>query len=232
MGYSYIDDEGPVMCFNGPKNWQLGWYSDRQLSVSSGSSWSGRVYGISDYQSSSNGDAVVIKIDTSPNLYVSYNRITGISAGSLEAGNQVLIHEKAEGPSSYGRSYLIAKLSEGQSSTVRGNKISFQSTSGVYANVQIGDSIDNECSNTQGWKYVKPNGKKKGCFWISKRWWKRCNKLVGVLENCPESCNACDKTGYQICEEINLKQSVCESVSCCEWDGTSCKSSVGTSKCF
>ena len=232
MGYSYYEDEGPEMCFNGAKNWQLGWYSDRHVSLNNGSSWSGRVYGISDYQSSSNGDAVVIKIGTSPNSYVSFNRQAGISAGSLEGANQVLVHEKRGSPSGYGKSFLLAKIDEGASTTVRGNKISFQSISGVYANVQIGDSNDNECSNTQGWKIERPNGKKKGCFWFSKKKWKRCNGLVGGMQNCPKSCNACDKSGYQICEKRNLKQSVCESVSCCQWDGTSCKSSVGTSTCF
>jgi hypothetical protein len=238
MGYSYSQDDSPVMCFNGPKNWQLGWYSDRQVALSSGSSWTGKVYGISDYESSSSDDAVVIKISSSPNTYVSFNRQAGISAGTYEGGNQVLVHTKNNDPFNYGQSSLVAKLSEGQSTSVSGNKISFQSISGVYANVQIGDATDDDgndddtCQNTQGWKFVKKNGKRKGCNWFSKKKWKRCNKLVGGLENCPLSCNVCDKTGVQICENRNLKQSVCESVSCCQWNGASCSSAVGTSTCF
>ncbi len=30
QGYSYENDEGPVMCFNGPKTYQLGWYCNMQ----------------------------------------------------------------------------------------------------------------------------------------------------------------------------------------------------------
>jgi hypothetical protein len=28
MGFSYSQDNTPVMCFNAAKSWQLGWYSD------------------------------------------------------------------------------------------------------------------------------------------------------------------------------------------------------------
>ena len=234
MGSSYALDEGPIMCYNGPNNWQLGWYEDRRVSLNSGYSWSGKLYGISDYQSSSSNDAVVIKISSSPNTYVSFNRQAGISLGTQEAGDKVLVHQKSAGPSNYGESYLVAKLDPGQSTTVNGNKISYKSFSGVYANVQIGDPVpEDDCQNTVGWKFTLKNGKKKGCKWFgNKNTWKRCKNKVGALENCPESCNVCAKTGVQVCEKRNLKQSVCNSVSCCEWNGTSCKSAVGSGKCF
>ena len=233
MGYSYSADEGPIMCFNGPKNWQLGWFSDREVALNSGSSWSGNLYGISNYQSSSNGDAVIIKINTSPNTYVSFNRQEGISIGTQEGGDKVLVHTKSSGPLNYGQSYVVAKLSPGESTTVGGNKISFKSFTGVYAKIQIGNSVpEDDCQNTAGWKFIKKNGKKKGCKWFGNKRWKRCNNLAGGLENCPVSCNACDKTGIQLCEKRNLKRKVCESVSCCVWTGTSCASAVGTDKCF
>jgi len=33
MGYTYDEENGPKMCFNGAKSWQLGWYSDAHMSI-------------------------------------------------------------------------------------------------------------------------------------------------------------------------------------------------------
>ncbi|KAI2503877.1 Gametolysin peptidase M11 [Fragilaria crotonensis] len=33
MGYSYGNDDGPIMCFNGPKTWQLGWFSEYHVDL-------------------------------------------------------------------------------------------------------------------------------------------------------------------------------------------------------
>ena len=89
------------------------------------------------------------------------------------------------------------------------------------------------CENTPGWKFVKKNGKEKGCNWFAKKK-QRCNKKSGGMENCPESCNVCEKSGVQLCENRELRKKVCKSVSCCTWDrdSKSCKSNVGQSKCF
>ena len=60
-GKSYTSsDDGPEMCFNAPKSWQLGWYDDRQTTVSGG--WSGDLYGIADYESTDEGDTVIVQI--------------------------------------------------------------------------------------------------------------------------------------------------------------------------
>ena len=141
MGFSYNEDEGPIMCFNGPKNWQLGWYADRHVTLNSGDSWFGNIYGLSDYTATSNDDAIVIKIAASPDdIYVSYNRATGINAGTVEGINQVLVHTKVAGESSYGESKLVAKLSQGGSASINGNEISFTATNSNFAMVQIGDT--------------------------------------------------------------------------------------------
>jgi len=97
--------------FNAPKNWQLGWYTNRQTTVSGG--WSGYLYGISDYGSTNEGDTEIAQIPgTTEDWYVSFNRKTGINNGAVEGGDQVLVHKRPSGLG-YGESTLMAKLSSG-----------------------------------------------------------------------------------------------------------------------
>jgi hypothetical protein len=111
MGFSYSDDDGPEMCFNAPKNWKLGWYDDRQKTVLVG--WSGDLYGIADYGDTYDGDTVIARILGTPDdWYVSFNRKTGINSGTLEGGDQVLVHKRPSGLD-IGESTLMAKLSSG-----------------------------------------------------------------------------------------------------------------------
>ena len=141
MGYSYSEDESPRMCFNGPKNWQLGWYDDRHVDISSGSYWYGNLYGISDYNTATLGDAVVIRIavaSPSPDIYISYNRAIGISSGTKEGADKVLVHTKSNIPQLPGKSKLKAKLSAGESYTISGNIITCHSAGNLIAVVQIG----------------------------------------------------------------------------------------------
>ena len=150
MGYSYSSDEGPVMCFNGPKNWQLGWYSDRHLTVSPDYSWSGRIYGIASYGVTSSNEKMIIRMDDPSNsagdIYISYNAKIGVNAGSLEGGNQVLVHSKVADVNSYGQSWLLHKMSTGVTQNVAINGQSIPITvvainTGAavpYADIQIG----------------------------------------------------------------------------------------------
>lgn len=128
MGFSYSSSDTPAMCFNSAKSWQLGWYSDKTVTVApAGSGWSGRVYGISDYGIST-ATTVLVKIDTTTDTdyYISFNRAAGINSGTVEAGNQIVVHTTAgEGDLSQGyvESELEAKLSQGgsfQPSTISG----------------------------------------------------------------------------------------------------------------
>jgi hypothetical protein len=50
QGYSYGSDEGPVMCFNGPNMYQLGWYSAYyvNLPVVNNFDWTGDLVGIAE----------------------------------------------------------------------------------------------------------------------------------------------------------------------------------------
>lgn len=121
MGYSYGSDDGPVMCFNAVKNWQLEWYADRHVLLNAPFSWSGNLYGIADYGTSGSSNKMIVRLvssTASEDVYVSYNKKTGVNAGTAEGGNQVLIHTKVNGPTEFGQSWLLAKLNAGQSSSV------------------------------------------------------------------------------------------------------------------
>ena len=139
MGYSYSTDDGPEMCFNAPKNWQLQWYDDRETTVSGG--WSGELYGIADYGDTYDGDTVIARILGTPDdWYVSFNRKTGINSGTVEGGNQVLVHKRPSGLG-YGESTLMAKLNSGWYTdaplVITVNAIDL-STNPAFASVTIG----------------------------------------------------------------------------------------------
>ena len=111
------------MCFNNAKNWQLNWFSDRELSIDvlSVDYWSGQLVGVVDYASSSPGQYVVLKIVTDflpDDYYVGYNKKSGFNSGTKEAGNEVTVQTRGRGSSS--KSWLVAKLSEGESFSVAG----------------------------------------------------------------------------------------------------------------
>lgn len=115
MGYSYSSDEGPVMCFNAPKNAQLGWYDDKLevFDSTTSSSWIGKILGISDYENAAGDDIVILRIIAATfDYYVSFNRKAGINAGTAEAGNKVLIHRRENG-FGYKESKLLSKLDAG-----------------------------------------------------------------------------------------------------------------------
>jgi hypothetical protein len=149
MGYSYSQSDGPVMCFNAPKNQQLGWYPEGELVVDD--FFEGKILGISNYDDlvPSNGEIIMAKInDSVSDWYVSFNRATGINSGTKEGANQVLVHKRPQG-TDYAASELIAKLSVGGSYngiTVDGvvmpvSVSSINTSSAVgYAQVKIGNA--------------------------------------------------------------------------------------------
>ncbi|GFH49871.1 hypothetical protein CTEN210_06347 [Chaetoceros tenuissimus] len=113
MGFSYSNDDGPRQCFNAPKNWQLGWYDDKQISVSF-DGWEGNLIGLSDYGNLNvaTEDMVIAKVDLNESYYVSFNRKSGINSGTLEGGNQVMVHKRDLG-TGYGESDILAYLNSG-----------------------------------------------------------------------------------------------------------------------
>jgi len=125
MGYSYkSSDDAPLMCFNGAKSWQLGWYAAYHASAQPlRRSWKGTMIGLSESGMSlggnSSGYAVVLKIKchSQDDYYANFNRKTGCNKGAKEGADQVLITKRKRG-TGYAVSTLAAKLSVGDSYTV------------------------------------------------------------------------------------------------------------------
>ncbi len=92
MGYSYSNDDGPIMCFNGAKSWQTGWYTSKSKVISPGEVFISKLYGIVDYNNTALS-FVLFKINdaSATDLYVTYNCQSGINLGTQEGGNQVTI---------------------------------------------------------------------------------------------------------------------------------------------
>ncbi len=113
MGSLYGEENGPLMCFNAAKSWQLGWYDDKAVIVSpSSSSWSGRMMGISDYSNSST-QTVLLKLETGmdEDYYVNFNRKSGINRDVRESGDQVLVIMQGQNGIGYSESQQLARLS-------------------------------------------------------------------------------------------------------------------------
>jgi hypothetical protein len=207
MGYSYDFDDGPVMCFNGPKSFQLGWYNDHHITLSADNnfSWTGKLYGVAGYKKAADSDAVIIKLDDQyAEYYVSYNRQEGINSGTMEGKNKVLVHKQ----SSYDAapSILLEMISESSSFTTdTGIVINFVSASNSYAIIEIGTDINPvtpsptsltlsptsspqlNCVDQNGkfvYKVVKENG-------IEKARLKNCKWLLG--KNAEKRSNICSK---------------------------------------
>merc|ERR1711971_1066814 len=134
MGYSYDSDDGPKMCFNAAKNFQLGWYERQKVSFyplsNKDTTQSFVLNGVDDYNKdgSSNGELITLRIveygdeydsdlgNYGNDYYVGYNRKTGPNSGTLEAGNQVVVFRKdTGGPDGYGESNRVADLNAGDS---------------------------------------------------------------------------------------------------------------------
>ena len=110
------------MCFNGPKNWQLGWFSDRHVTLTAGvDSWSGRLYGQTVYDTTSSAEKMIVRIvdptSSTGDVYVSFNHDALHNINTAEGQNRVLVHNKAGGPTVYAQSWLRAKLAAGGSYT-------------------------------------------------------------------------------------------------------------------
>jgi len=95
MGYSYSNDEGPIMCFNAAKSWYLNWYSNVDINpVNTNGNVELNLIGIDDYVNgvSDSTHTTVVKISGgSEDLYLMYNRRKGINSGTAEFRDTVNI---------------------------------------------------------------------------------------------------------------------------------------------
>jgi hypothetical protein len=108
------------MCFNAAKTYQLGWYSQYHvdLSTSATFNWNGNLVGFAEKSSASTSDKMIIRIITSTtDTYVHFNRRIGMNIGTQEAGDQVLVTTRNTG-TGYAESNLVSKMSTGSVYTV------------------------------------------------------------------------------------------------------------------
>jgi len=139
MGYGYLSNDFPRMCFNAAKSYQLGWYSDKVLTVNPLTSvWTVLTLGsIVDYPTSLN--PVILKIDnphSTLDYYMTFNSQTGINSETVEGGDMVMLVEQENEGISYAQSWLLAKLSSGDAYTIQ----SFDETGNGNLTISV-DSI-------------------------------------------------------------------------------------------
>jgi hypothetical protein len=108
------------MCFNGPKTYQLGWYNQYhvELPISGSFNWDGNLVGFAEKSSASWTDKMIIRIITSTSdIYIHFNRMTGMNIGTLEGGDHVLVTSRSTGLE-YAESNLEAIMSAGSVHTI------------------------------------------------------------------------------------------------------------------
>jgi len=115
MGYSYSGDDFPIQCFNGPKSYDLGWFSSYTVDFNSGTfnTWHGDIVGFVDRDNAGSRKMIIRMIDdvTQNSYYIHFNRQAGFNSGTQEGGDLVLVASKGPG---YVPSYLEAELGGGE----------------------------------------------------------------------------------------------------------------------
>jgi hypothetical protein len=95
MGYSYLEDETPRMCFNAAKSWKLGWYAGPkavEFSPLNEGVWNGNLSGLVDFQHAEAGTVLVkMKTGASSDYYMNYNRQQGFNSDTRIDANSVRI---------------------------------------------------------------------------------------------------------------------------------------------
>jgi hypothetical protein len=116
MGYSYAGDDGPLMCFNGAKSWQTGWYAEKSRIVKAGDCFEEILHGIADYNNT-DSSLVLVKLNgpSADDMYITYNRKSGVNNGTREAGNLVTVTRAGAEGVGFAESELLAKLNAGAS---------------------------------------------------------------------------------------------------------------------
>ncbi|KAL9187280.1 hypothetical protein ACHAXT_001383 [Thalassiosira profunda] len=108
------------------KNFQMnrsgGWYANRHIAwyrsgTIGGTSWSGRLVGVAEYNRNPADHPIVLKLETgkAADWFVGFNRAVGANAHNVEADNHVTIYKVTAGEGAqYSQSFLKGKLRKGQ----------------------------------------------------------------------------------------------------------------------
>lgn len=137
MGYGYNLDDTPEMCFNAPKTHQLGWFSSyhEDLTVDDNFRYEGDLCAFTEVGSlPSLTQRMIVKLegnsaDFYPDIFISFNRAAGITVGTKEGKDKVVIHKK-ERKNSAPKSLRIADLGAGDAVTltVNGREVTVEVT--------------------------------------------------------------------------------------------------------
>jgi len=121
MGYSYSNDEGPIMCFNAAKSWYTNWYSTLHADINplnTNDNVELKLIGINDFVNNdfSNADTTIVRITGgSEQLFMMYNKQEGINSGVPEFGDTVNIVTQSR---SEAQSWTRKQLTANQEYTV------------------------------------------------------------------------------------------------------------------
>jgi hypothetical protein len=113
MGYSGAGNDTPLKCFNGGKSYQLGWYSDRTITMNpTNSAFRGKLVGVAHYKDSESEHTVIVHVQTPTGIddvFISYNQAVGINFQTHNNfKNKVLVTQDKGGGSP---SWSIGQLS-------------------------------------------------------------------------------------------------------------------------
>eukprot|EP01082_Thalassiosira_pseudonana_P009539 g8613.t1 g8613 contig3:495248-497968(-) len=130
MGNPLFSDTQGSMCFNAAKNYQIAvaehsWYTDEPEHITSwdsgdkgGTSWSGRLIGVAEYDTNPNKLPIVLKLETGTDrdYFVGFNRAIGPNKDNKQADDEVTVIEAGNG-FNYAQSFLRATLGQGDTSS-------------------------------------------------------------------------------------------------------------------
>ncbi len=236
MGYSYGEDEGPRMCFNNAKNYQLGWYSDKgEVSQPLLQDWTGSLIGIDDYQNQDldGSEKIILTVQgDSLDYHVGFNRVKGLNADNKEgADDKVLIQSRDPGIS-FADSQLVAKLGVGDSYKIEDfggdnrpvtiEVTSIDSNGSLQkANVSVklfGCTIDSECDDNNSCTTDVCDDSTGLCTHVNDEW---CAepflKIAVVTDNYPSETSWVSDTNFliKISDLGRLKSHKWQIIVCC-----------------
>jgi len=160
MGFSYNQDDNPKMCFNAAKNWELGWYADKQLDIDPATDLSCPttyiLNGIVDYENATDGAKIVMKVGAY--YYLGFNLVKGFNAGTQEAKNRVTVIKRDGAASQKSKkSVRESALSAGGGSynmlmpsglTVQVTFVEFNGKDAIIELRLVGSNVPAECTPT------------------------------------------------------------------------------------
>lgn len=96
----------PNRCFNGHKNWLLGWFQDKTTTVDiNDGAWTGNVAAFTQYDKARQEDFIIVNVG---DLYLQYNRADKFNVLTGDKPNQITI---VQGQSPDERSILLGSVS-------------------------------------------------------------------------------------------------------------------------